>query len=152
MSHPDRGAAPTHIKLGSLFQLLHAHLSPWIPDPHDDNPAIHAALIASMYTSGVCKIPPDQCYLYLHDAENVAQHAFFLLISDYLNFFSSLNFSAATQDEPARIHKACDPATFRRGSKTILDGTSKSTKLDLSHFATSFELCNTTILERFTTI
>ncbi len=72
-------------------------------DPYD-NPAIQrirAALTTSMYTSGVCEIPPDQCYLYFRDAENVAKYALFLLISDYLNFFSSLNFAAAAQDDLA---------------------------------------------------
>ncbi len=118
-------------------------------DPYD-NPAIQrirAALTTSMYTSSVCEIPPDQCYLYFRDAENVAKYAFFLLISDYLNFFSSLNFAAATQDDLARLHKACDPAPFGRGNETVLDETyRKAEKLDLSHFATSFELCNTAIL------
>ncbi|KAK0439401.1 hypothetical protein EV421DRAFT_1906058 [Armillaria borealis] len=103
-------------------------------DPYD-NPAIQrirAALTTSMYTSGVCEIPPDQCYLYFRDAENVA---------------NSLNFAAATQDDLARLHKACDPAPFGRGNETVLDETyRKAEKLDLSHFATSFELCNTAIL------
>ncbi|KAK0219897.1 hypothetical protein IW262DRAFT_1494095 [Armillaria fumosa] len=39
----------------------------------------------------------------------------------------SLNFAAATQDDPARLHEA------------------RPQKLDLSHLATSFEFCNTTI-------
>ncbi|KAK0192472.1 hypothetical protein F5146DRAFT_1102400 [Armillaria mellea] len=85
-----------------------------------------------MYTSGVCEIPPDQGYLYFRDAENVA---------------NSLNAATATQDDLARLHKACDPAPFGRGNETVLDETyRKAEKLDLSHFATSFELCNTAIL------
>ncbi|KAK0454110.1 uncharacterized protein EV420DRAFT_1645339 [Desarmillaria tabescens] len=103
-------------------------------DPYD-NPAIErirAALTTSMYTSGVCEIPPDQCYLYFRDADNVA---------------NSLNFAAATQDDLIHLHKACDPAPFGRGNETVLDETyRKAEKLDLSHFATSFELCNTPIL------
>ncbi|KAG7448412.1 uncharacterized protein BT62DRAFT_918050 [Guyanagaster necrorhizus] len=45
----------------------------------------------------------------------------------------SLNFSATTQGDLARLHKACDPAPFGRSNETVLDEIyRRAQKLDLS--------------------
>ncbi|EEB97127.1 hypothetical protein MPER_03612 [Moniliophthora perniciosa FA553] len=63
----------------------------------------------------------------------------------------TINLANTSQADPqlASLKNVCEAASFGVGSQNVLDDTyRKALKLDTSQFATSFDLCNTDILQK----
>lgn len=61
---------------------------------------------------------------------------------------SRLNLSDATDHQLSDLNKACKPASFGRDNQDVLDESyRKAGKLDLTEFATTFDLADTDIMD-----
>ncbi|KIK57157.1 hypothetical protein GYMLUDRAFT_229413 [Collybiopsis luxurians FD-317 M1] len=97
---------------------------------------IRAAVNHISFTSGTCCVAPEFCQLYYKQSPNSV-------------LASALNMANASEQELASLISVCEAAPFGRGTETVLDESyRKALKLDLSQFATPFDLAGTSILHQ----
>ncbi|ESK89105.1 hypothetical protein Moror_5278 [Moniliophthora roreri MCA 2997] len=97
---------------------------------------IRSAVQDFSFVSGSCKASPESCMLFYTtgQADSAAE---------------TINLANTSDAQLASLKRVCEAASFGVGSQNVLDDTyRKALKLDASRFATSFDLCNTDILQR----
>ncbi|KAK7040321.1 hypothetical protein VNI00_009789 [Paramarasmius palmivorus] len=97
---------------------------------------IRSAVQEFSFTSGTVKVPVEFCDLYFKP-DPVKSNA------------ESLNLANATPEQLDKLISVCDAAPFGRGAETVMDESyRKALKLELSQFATPFDLAATGILHK----